>query len=60
MSNGKTIEQLNRELSNKINEKALRDSTSQYAGKFLGLANGRVVAVADDLNMERSAKSSLD
>lgn len=50
MSNAKSVNQLNRELARKINDEALRDSTSQYAGKFVGLANGQVVAVADDLD----------
>ena len=38
----------NRELARKINEEALRDPQSPYANKFVGIANGHVVVVADD------------
>jgi hypothetical protein len=39
----------NRELARQINEEARRDPHSPYAGKFVGIANGQVVVVADDL-----------
>jgi hypothetical protein len=44
------IQTRNRELARKINEDALRNSQSPYAGHFVGIANGQVVAVADDLD----------
>ncbi len=42
-------QQRNRELAQRINEEARRDPQSPYAGKFVGLANGQVVVVADSL-----------
>jgi hypothetical protein len=50
VSNPSTIEERNRALAARINEEARRDPNSAYAGKFVGIANGRVVAVADDLD----------
>jgi hypothetical protein len=44
------IQTLNRELARKINEDTLRNPKSPYAGHFVGIANGQVVAVADDLD----------
>jgi hypothetical protein len=38
---------LNRELAEQVNAEAKRDPHSPYAGKFVGIANGQVVAVAD-------------
>jgi hypothetical protein len=49
MSASKSIEDLNRELAQKINEEARQDPRSPYANKFVGIANGQVVVVADDL-----------
>ena len=43
------VQQRNRELAKRINEEARRDPQSPYAGKFVGLANGQVVIVADSL-----------
>ena len=37
----------NRELAERINAEAKRDPHSPYAGKFVGIANGQVVAVAE-------------
>jgi hypothetical protein len=34
-------------LADQINEEALRNPNSPYAGKFVGIANGQVVTVAD-------------
>jgi hypothetical protein len=50
MSGGGTVQELNRELARRINEEALRDPHSPYAGKFVGIANGQVVVVADSLD----------
>ena len=38
---------LNRQLANKLLDEAAQASGSPYAGKFVGIANGQVVAVAD-------------
>ena len=40
----------NRSLAEQINREALANPQSPYAGKFVGIANGRVVVVADDLD----------
>ena len=50
MSTSKTVREINEELARKINEEARRDPQSPYANKFVGLANGQVVVVADDLD----------
>jgi hypothetical protein len=50
MSEGLTVRQLNEELAWKINEEARRDPQSPYASKFVGIANGKVVVVADSLD----------
>ena len=43
-----TVQEVNRELARKINEEALRDPQSPYVHKFVGIANGQVVVIADD------------
>ncbi len=48
MSGLSAAQMLNRELARKINEEALRNPQSPYANKFVGIANGQVVVVADD------------
>ena len=48
MSGGSTVQDLNRELAAKINEEARTNPQSPYANKFVGIANGQVVVVADD------------
>lgn len=50
MSNTSTILEVNRELARKINEEARANSQSPYANKFVGIANGQVVVVADSLD----------
>ena len=49
MSGANTVQACNRELADRINEEARRDPQSPYANKFVGIANGQVVVVADDL-----------
>lgn len=44
------IRDLNAALVEKINREALADPKSQYAGKWVGVANGKVVAVANSLD----------
>jgi hypothetical protein len=41
------VMQRNEELARKISEEARSDPSSPYAGKFLGIVNGRVTVVAD-------------
>ena len=48
MSDSKTVLEINEELARKINEETRRDPQSPYANKFVGIANGQVVVVADD------------
>ena len=47
MSGARTVQDLNRELADQINQEALRNPQSPYAHKFVGIANGNVVVVAD-------------
>lgn len=47
MAAANAIEQLNRELAEKLNENAQQNPQSPYAGKKVGIANGQVVVVAD-------------
>ena len=49
MSATNSIQQLNCELANKPIEKA-KQNPSALAGKFVGIANGKVVVVSDDLD----------
>src|SRR5262249_18750472 len=44
------VERLNRELAEHINHEARSDPSSPYAGKFVGIANGKVVVVSEDLH----------
>ena len=50
MSARSTVQDLNRELARKINEEARQNPQSPYANKFVGIANGRVVVVADNFD----------
>jgi hypothetical protein len=50
MAGAGTVEYLNRELATRINEEARSNPASQYANKFVGIANGQVLAVADTLD----------
>ena len=50
MSDVHTVQQLNRELARKINDETLKNPQSPYAHKYVGIANGQVVVVADDLD----------
>lgn len=46
----RTIQELNRELAQRINAEARGNQQSPYANKFVGIANGQVVVVTDDLD----------
>ena len=48
MSSPSSVQALNRELAGQINAEARRNPQSPYANKFVGIANGQVVVVADD------------
>lgn len=50
MSAAATVRDRNRELARRINEEARRNPQSPYANKFVGIANGQVVVVTDDLD----------
>lgn len=50
MSDASTVQDLNRELARRINEEARSNPQSPYANKFVGIANGQVVVVGDDLD----------
>jgi hypothetical protein len=49
MSATKTVQELNGELADRINAEARSNPQSQYANKFVGIVNGQVAVVADDL-----------
>ena len=49
MPEGKSILEINQELARKINQEARQDPQSRYANQFVGIANGQVVAVAQEL-----------
>jgi hypothetical protein len=48
MTPSHTVLPENQELARRINHEARADPKSQYAGKFVGIANGQVVVVADN------------
>jgi hypothetical protein len=50
MSATNTVQTLNREPANRINAEARSNPLSPYANKFVGIANGQVVVVADSLD----------
>ncbi len=50
MSTVRTVSELNEELAKQINQEALKNPQSPYANKFVGIANGQVVVVADSLD----------
>ena len=50
MSATKSVSDLNRDLARQINAEARSNPQSPYANKFVGIANGQVVVVADDLD----------
>ena len=44
------IYRLNREVARRIYQEVQADTSSPYAGKVVGIANGEVVLVGDDLD----------
>ena len=49
MSATPTIQQLNRDLADRVLAEAKSDPQA-YPGKYVGIANGKVVVVSDDLD----------
>lgn len=45
-----SIEQLNRELARNVNHDARSNPYSPYANKWVGIANGQIVVVADEMD----------
>jgi dihydroxyacetone kinase-like predicted kinase len=45
-----TVQDLNQRLADQINRDARDNPQSPYAGKFVGIANGQIVVVAEDLD----------
>lgn len=45
-----TIQELNRDLARRINAEARSNPQSPYVNKFVGIANGQVIVVTDDLD----------
>jgi 2-methylisocitrate lyase-like PEP mutase family enzyme len=50
MSMTTAVQDLNRHLARRINAEARSNPQSPYANKFVGIANGQVAVVADDLD----------
>ena len=50
MTTANSVQDLNRELARRINAEARSNPQSPYANKFVGIANGKVVVVTDDLD----------
>ena len=50
MAAATSLQDLNRELARKINDETRRDPQSPYANKWVGIANGQVAVVADNLD----------
>lgn len=50
MSDLNAVQDLNEQLARKIHEDAQRDPHSPYAHKYVGIANGRDVVTAEDLD----------
>lgn len=48
MSVTKTVQELNRELAEKLVDEGRNNPQSAYFGKLIGIANGQIVAVVDD------------
>jgi hypothetical protein len=62
MADSLSVTELNREVADRINEEALKDPSSPLAGKFVGIIDGQVVAVAGELRevMRQLRASGVD
>jgi hypothetical protein len=54
-----SVQEQNRELAHEINEEALNNPKSSYAGKFVGIVDGKVEIVADNLDEVARALSKF-
>jgi hypothetical protein len=50
MTSTTSIQQLNRELGDQLIAEAKQNPQSRYLGKYVGIANGQITIVADDLD----------
>jgi hypothetical protein len=50
MAASPVVDSINRELARRINDEVRGNPQSPYAAKFVGIANGQVVTVDDDLD----------
>jgi hypothetical protein len=50
MSEDATVQERNQALARQINAEARANPNSPYAGKFVGIANGQVAVVTEDLD----------
>lgn len=48
MPTSNAVQEINRQLAQRINEEARSNPQSPYANKFVGIVNGQVVGIADD------------
>jgi Family of unknown function (DUF5678) len=62
MSNAAVFSKRNHDLARRINEEARNDPLSPLMGKFVGIVDGQVVAVADELDevVERLRQTEAD
>ena len=49
MPNSESVRERNRKLADRINQEAKQNPDSPYAGKFVGIADGQVMVVAETL-----------
>jgi hypothetical protein len=62
MSDALALSEINIAVARKINEEARNDPGSALVGKFVGIVDGQVVAVADDLDevVEQLRQTGVD
>lgn len=60
MASLEEVQQTNRELADRINAEALANPQSEYAGKYVGIANGKIVVVTEDIEELDDALAAAD
>jgi hypothetical protein len=50
MASADNMQDLNRQLARRINQEARTNPQSPYANKFVGIADGQVVVIADEMD----------